>query len=362
MTQRPPSNGKVWLRTWLPPIVGALLLAVTLWILHRELQTIHYRDVREALSALPIGHVLLALLFTVGNYLALTSYDQLAFLHVGSRIGYWRITMPAFVSYAVSNSVGFALLSGTAVRHRYYSRRGVETADLSRIVVFNATTDWLGLLTLAGWSLVFHPHAYLQGGLAQSTAQWIGGTFMTMAAGYLILSLVRKTPLRVHGFEIRMPALPLALGQLLVSMAGWALVAGVLYALLPEGGLSYGKLLGVFLAAHMLGLISHVPGGLGVFEGATVLLLGSYFPADRLIAALLLYRLVYYIVPLTLALLVLLGDELRNRRMQFMPSAQLHLCADVGMTSARLGEQGQLPLEGFPPEGSRNKAEPHATP
>jgi phosphatidylglycerol lysyltransferase len=304
------------LRAWFPPAVAALLFILMLWILHRELQDIHYHDVREALIALPSGHILLALLFTAANFLALTGYDQLAFIHVGKRISRWRIALTAFVSYAVSNSVGFALLSGTAVRHRFYSRWGVATADLSRIIILNYTTYWLGLLALAGWSLIFHPPASLQGGLAQGSAQWLGGAFMVMVAGYLILSMVRAAPLRVHGFEMRMPRLPLALGQLLLSMTDWALAAAVLYALLPEGGPPYEVLLGAFIAAQVLGLISNVPGGLGVFEGVIVLLLGPYLTADRLIAALLLYRLVYYVIPLTLALLVLLTDELRNRRVQ----------------------------------------------
>lgn len=211
----------------------------------------------------------------------------------------------------MSNSVGFALLSGTAVRHRLYSRWGVATADLWRIVAVNSITYWLGLLALAGWSLAFHPHTYLEGGLAQGSVKWLGVACMVAVIGYMILSVVRKTPLRVRGFEMKLPSLSIALGQILISMADWALAAAVFWALLPAGGPSYGVMLGAFLAAQVLGLISHVPGGLGVFEGVIVLLLGPYFPADRIIAALLLYRLIYYVMPLMLALILLLGDELR---------------------------------------------------
>ena len=317
MTAPPEGHGsKARLRVWLPPVLAALLFAVTLWILHRELQAIGYRDVREALHALPTGHLLLALLFTVANYLILTSYDQLAFIYVGKEIARWRIAMVSFVSYAVSNSVGFALLSGTSVRHRFYSRWGLGTGDLSRIVVFNATIYWLGLLTLGGWSLIFYPHAYLRGGFAQESAKILGSALMATVAGYLVLCVVRKAPLRLRGFNLRVPPLPLALGQLLVSVADWAVAATVLYVLLPAGGPPYGVLLGAFLAAQLLGLVSHVPGGLAVFEGTLMVLLGSYLPVDRFLAALLLYRLVYYVGPLTLALLVLLADEIRNRRVQ----------------------------------------------
>ncbi len=316
MTPRPIDAPHAWLRAWLIPAVAAILFALMLWVLHRELQAIHYHDIREELKALPASHVLLALLFTSASYLVLTLYDQLAFTHIGKQVARRRIALASFISYAVSISVGFALLSGTAVRHRFYSRWGLDTADLSRIVIFNTTAYWLGLLALAGWSLIFHPHTYLQSGYAQGGAQLLGGALMAAAAGYLALSMVRTAPLRVRGFDLRVPAPPLALGQLLISIADWALAAAVLYALLPDGGPPYGVLLGAFIAAQMLGTVSHVPGGLGIFEGAMVLLLAPYLPADRLIAALLLYRLVYYIVPLTLAFLLLLVDELRNRRAQ----------------------------------------------
>ena len=301
---------------WLLPTVSALLFALMLWVLHRELYAIDYGKLRAALGGLPASDVCLALLLTVANYLVLSCYDQVAFVCIGKRIASWRIALTAALAYAVSNSTGFGIVSGTAVRHRFYSRWGVDTAELSRIVVLNATTYWLGLLALGGWSLAFHPHAWLQGGIGEDASRWLGASFMAMAAAYLLLSLVRRAPLRVLRFEIDLPSPPLALAQLLVSMADWALAAAVLHALLPASGAPYAVLLGAFVTAQVLGLLSHVPGGLGVFEGAMVLLLAPYLPGDRLVAALLLYRLLYYAIPLSFALLVLLADELLLRRAQ----------------------------------------------
>ncbi|MFC6685651.1 lysylphosphatidylglycerol synthase domain-containing protein [Marinobacter koreensis] len=299
------------LRAWLPPLAGALLLVVSGWILHRELQSVSYREVRQALHALPASHLLLALGFTGLNYLVLSLYDQLAFRYLGSRVTRARIALTALTSYAISNSVGFAVLSGTAVRHRFYSRWGVSAADLARIIVFNSSTYWLGLLALAGWSLTFQPP--IQSGLFQASMPCLGGLCLALASAYLVLSALRKAPFQVRGFEIRIPSPPLAFQQVLVSMADWALAAAVLHALLPESGPSYGTLLGAFLAAQVFGLVSHVPGGLGVFEGAMLLFLGPYLPVDQIIAALILFRLIYYVIPLVFALLVLLGDEAKHR-------------------------------------------------
>lgn len=316
-------GGSAWVRSWLAPLIAATLFGFALWVLRRELRAIDYQDVTDALRLVHGGRVALAVLFAGMSYLALTGYDQLAFLRLGRRLSPWRVTVTAFVGCAVSNSVGFALLSGTAVRHRFYSRWDVSMTDLAAVVLFNALTFWLGLLTLVGWSLSAHPEVYVQGGLARDNVRLLGGAALVLVALYLIVSMTRSTPLRVFGYEIRPTRPRLAFAQVLVSMADWALAGTLLYTLLPAGGPSHGVVLSAFLAAHALGLISNVPGGLGVFEATLVLLLGPYVPAEQLVAALLLYRLLYNLVPLILALVLLLGDELRSRRTQLRQLGKL---------------------------------------
>lgn len=322
MSVQPSGFGKDRIGAWLPPVIAALLFAAAVGVFHRELQAVHYHEVRAALAALPLDAVLWALVFTAANYLVLSAYDQLAFRHVGSRVGAWRIGLTASLSYALSNSIGFAVLSGTAVRHRFYSRWGVSVADLARIVVFNSTTYWLGLLALAGGSLAFAPHLPLDGGFPHAGLAWLGGLCLALVATYFLLATLRRAPFHVRGFAMHVPGPALALAQLLISMADWALAAAVLYTLLPQGGPSYGVLLGAFLAAQVLGIVSHVPGGLGVFEGTMLVLLAPYLPADRIVAALLLFRLIYYVIPLTLALLALLADELRSRQARLFELGQ----------------------------------------
>ena len=137
VSSAPMSSKRARLRSWLAPTVAAVLLCAALWVLHNELQAIRYRDLQAALAHLGPDHLLLALLCCAANYLVLSCYDQLAFVYIGRRIARARIALTAFIGYAISNSVGFALLSGTAVRHRFYSRWGVGGADLSRIVALN---------------------------------------------------------------------------------------------------------------------------------------------------------------------------------------------------------------------------------
>lgn len=304
------------LKRWMLPVTSALLFASALWIMHHELEALHYRDVHSALAGLPAGHILLALLFTAANYLVLTGYDQLGFVYIGKRMAYRRIALASFVGYSISNSVGFSLLSGTSARYRFYARWCLRVDDFVRLVAFYSTTFWLGLLALGGWSLTFYPYPELGGGLDRIAVQIGGVVLLCCAALYLVLCAFRTTPLSLGAFELPLPRLGVAFWQLALSIADWALAAAIVYVLLPSNGPPYMLVLSAFLAAQLLGLVSHVPGGLGVFEGTMVLLLGTRIAPAELLSALLLYRGIYYLLPLALALAVLLVDEASLRRSQ----------------------------------------------
>ncbi len=301
-------------RRWALPLIAALLFGAALWVLHGELQSVHPTEVREALRALPAQRLLLALALVGANYLVLAGYDLLAFVHAGPRPGRRHVVCTALLAFAISNNVGFALLSGAAVRYHFLSRHGVDAQQLSRAMLFSSTTFWLGLCALGGATLAFGP-ALGQGAATGSAPIRIAGFgLLSLAAAYLVACVLRKAPLRLRGFEYRLPRLPLALGQLGLSIADWMLAAAVLHALLPAGGPPYTVVLGAFLAAQFLGLASHVPGGLGVFEGTVVVLLGGWVPHAELLSALLLYRIAYYMLPLGLALAYLVAHEARRRR------------------------------------------------
>ena len=220
----------------------------------------------------------------------------------------------SFLAYAIANNVGFAMLSGAAVRYRFYTRWGVTAQELSRIVFSYSVTFWLGLLALGGISLVTSP---LPG--ARHRAQLVapvGWLLLLTSVAYLVAVVVRREPIRFGKFELPLPSPRIGFAQLGVSALDWALAAAVLYVLLPQSDLSFLGLLGAFLAAQLLGLASHVPGGVGVFEGLMVLLLKPFLSSGQLLPALVVYRAIYYLLPLATALVVLVVDELRQRRGQ----------------------------------------------
>ncbi len=298
----------------LSPLIGLALLAAALWVLRRELQSLTLADLGASLAAIPPTMRALAVVLTAINYAVLTGYDQLAFVYLGRRFPRWQIAMASFVGYAFANNVGFAIVSGASARYRFYSRWGLTAEEISRIVVFYSGTFWLGLIVLGGWGLIVLPPPGLSQVLGRGTASALGLLLLALAVAYAVASAVRRRPVRLGRFHIPLPSPRLVAGQFALSIADWALAAGVLWVLLPVPRPSFAPLASAFVAAQLLGLASHLPGGLGVFETLMVLLLQPAMPPGALVPALLAFRVIYYVLPLTLALLVLLVDEFNDRR------------------------------------------------
>jgi phosphatidylglycerol lysyltransferase len=301
---------RFWAR--LSPFFGLLLFAVALWVLNREVRHLSLHGLSEAIRNLPRSGVALAFVYTTLNYVILTGYDQLAFVYIGRTISRWQVAMASFVGYAIANNVGFALLSGTSARYRFYSRWGLNGGDISRVVVFYSGTFWLGLIVLGSWSLLFSPMVRISGLAPVWLMRSVGGLLLAIGLGYAAAPLFWKRPLTVAGTEIALPSPPLIASQFVLSVLDWSLAAAVLYVLLPISRPDFTFFLGAFLAAQLIALVSHVPGGIGVFESLMILLLKPWVTADEFLPALAVYRLVYYLFPLLVALAVLLVDEFNS--------------------------------------------------
>ncbi|HEX6041323.1 bifunctional lysylphosphatidylglycerol flippase/synthetase MprF [Longimicrobium sp.] len=314
---RPGSSGLQRVLRWVSPVVGLGLFAAAVWVLNRSLAEVSYREVRAAIHGLPASALLLSVLFTAANYAVLCGFDLLAFRYVGKRLTEWKVAVTSFIGYAVANNVGFAIISGTSVRYRFYSRWGLGGADISRIVVFYTGTFWLGFLVLAGWSMAVDPHPGLRDLLGPGVVAVTGWALLGTAAAYVVAAAVRREPVKMWKWHIPVPPLRTVAMQYLLSTVDWALAAAVFYVLLPRTELTFSEFLGAFLAAQLVGLVSHVPGGVGVFEGTMVVLLKQYLSLDQIVSSLVLYRLIYYIIPLGAALAILVVDEVRLRRHHF---------------------------------------------
>jgi phosphatidylglycerol lysyltransferase len=309
------------------PFLTVLLFAGALWLLHRQLTGFRYRDVMLFLRTLPRSRVLLAMLCTALGYAAMTGYDTLAFRNLRNPLPYRKIALASFAGYAFSNSLGFALLTGTPVRARLYSGWGLSAPQVTRIVLFCFLTFWLGFITLGGVVFLLEPLPVPHGFYFDiATARPLGFLFLSLSLVYVALAARRREPLVLRGIEMPLPGLRLALGQIVLSCLDWGLAAAALYALLPDHtGLGFPRLLAVFLLAQLAGVASQVPGGLGVLEASILYLLirlAPTIPAPQILGALVAFRGIYYFAPLLLASLALAGFETRLRHKQVMRVAR----------------------------------------
>lgn len=294
--------------------IGLVLFFVALDVLRVELRTVTLQELSADVVNMPRSHLALAIGLTALSYVVLTGYDQLAFAYIGKYLPRLRISLVSFLAYALSNNIGFAGLSGASVRYRFYTRWGLTADELSRIIFGYSVAFGLGLCGMGGLSLLMSPLLDVPQLPTRAVLMPVAIALLLIPIGYVTATIVRRQPLRLWRIELPMPAPRIALGQLVVSIADWLLAGAVLYALMPPLGLTYWQFLGAFLVAVILGVVSHVPGGVGVFEGLILLLLHPYATSARLLPSLVVFRAVYYLLPLSVALIVLLVDEAWQRR------------------------------------------------
>jgi len=304
------------LRRWAPPLLAAAVLAVALAGLHRELRAHTVVSILQTLWAFPLPRLALALLFTALSYATLSGYDWLGVRYVGASVPYRHAAFASFIGYAFSQALGFPLVTGAPPRYRLYSLWGVEAGDIARIVAFYTATFWLGFLTLGGIAFVVESPA-LPGTLAGLSvgARPLGALFLIVPVGYVLWAWRGGPEPRLLRWRLSVPTLRMAAAQLLLACADWLAAALTLWVLLPDTlPLSFGAFLGTFLLAQILGVASHVPGGLGVFEVVLLAAIPGAAEDGAVIAGLLAFRGVYYLVPLVLAAVSLGVYELRRRR------------------------------------------------
>lgn len=295
------------LKRFAPALLGLLLFGLSLWTIHQELHRYGWQNVLTSLQSIPRKHLLGASLLMVINYIFLTAYDTLAMTYVGESLPYLKTGFVGFVSYAISNSVGLALLSSSAIRYRFYSQWGLSNRKIASIIAFCNLSFWLGLLTVGGITFLIDPlqlPPFLR--LPFASAHPLGFIFLTLTLAYLWLSLLSRQSLQIGKWRLPHVPLYLSLWQIIITAIDWGLAAAILYILLPShSSLSYSGFFGIYLLAQIVGLISNVPGGLGIFETVILLSLTPLFSPVQLLGALLAYRVIYFWIPLLLATLSL---------------------------------------------------------
>lgn len=318
-----------WLRLALPlrhGLAGGLslvLFGAALWLLHREVASTSLADVRQAIGQVSITHVLLALAATACSYCALAGYDWLALRHLKKALPIPVVALTSFVATAVGHNFGAAMISGGAVRMRCYTAEGLTATEVAGLAALIGWTFGVGVTFACAMALMLEPlEASLLLGVPPTAARWAGVGLIMLVAFYLLSCQFRRKPITLSSWQFELPSGPMALGQLALAVVDLGCAAAVLYWLLPmDAGVSFGLFLGVYVLALVAGVISHVPGGFGVFE--TVMLLGlPQVPRDGLLAAILTYRAVYYLLPLAVAAAITAVSAAKEHQQRWVAQAQ----------------------------------------
>jgi len=314
---------------WKPWLIAAAVVAIGALLVHalREVFVqFSYRDLLDAIRATDARAIGLSVLATFISFLALTGYDHSSLRYVGAPVRYRVAAETAFIAYALSNTVGLGVLTGGAVRLRLYGAAGVEAGAISRAIAFNAAAFMLGISVVGAAALLWGATSVAPALRVPALVLQLGAAAVLVAATVLII-LCRDGRERVlfGRMRLRLPSASLALQQLLISAIDIAATAAVLWFLLPAGAVPFPEFMGFFAIAIVLGVLSHVPGGLGVFEAIMLVGLRGRVPAEVLAAALVLYRLIYYVLPLLLALGLLVTHEVRRGTMTAVTQAAVSL-------------------------------------
>jgi glycosyltransferase 2 family protein len=292
---------------------SVIIIAISLTIFLRTLIRVDPSKFKAAIAGTGGDQIALAFAFTTLSYLALTGYDGLALRHLGIRVPYRLTALASFASYAFSFTLGFPLVTGAAIRYWIYGPAGLSASKIASLTVVAGITFWLGMGLVVGVGFLsasdpvadidhFHPLAN----------RLIGaGVIGALVAYFAWIARMRSRDAAVLG-DFRLPGLPLTLGQMALGVIDIGSASAALYVLLPRHDrLGFPTFATLYSFASMLGIASHAPGGLGVFD-ATILQ-GAGGSQDAVLASLLLFRGVYYVVPFIAAMAMLGGVEAVRR-------------------------------------------------
>ena len=305
-------------------IFGRLLILLVFlgaaWLLYDRLKHYSLRQIVDALGKISAWQIVAAVLLTLLNYAILVGYDWFAVRWVGEKdLPLRKIALASFTGYAFSYNFG-ATLFGTSIRYRLYSAWGMSLGKILDLLVILGLTFWFGVFTLAGVVFMARPFEiptglqheleHLKIDIPFDQTFWLGASLLLLAAVYVAFAALRRKPLELFGWRIPLPPLKLTLYQIAIACGDLLVAALVLYALLPpiEGG--YLRILGVFMLAFVVAVLTHVPGGYGVFDALIIHFLPKEHLGASVVAALLVFRVIYYWVPLLIAGVMLGYHEL----------------------------------------------------
>lgn len=301
--------------------------AIAVYALTQTLRHIDTDEVLQVIRHTNFSLIALAAMLVATSYASLTLYDLLALRTIGrTEIPYRIAALASFTSYPIAHGVGAVSLISPVIRYRIYSHNGLSAFDVANICFLTGLTFWLGNLTALGIGLLFAPNAIsVVDFLPPQVNRWLAGALLLTVLGFLFWCWASPCNIGTKRWPVRLPPGPLVLLQIVIGLFDLGAAALAMYVLIPEGpNIGIFPIMAIFIAATLLGFASHTPAGLGVFDAAFLIGLGNN-NKEPLVAALLMFRLLYHFLPFVFALLLfglveawrsLRGQRRRGSRVQ----------------------------------------------
>jgi uncharacterized membrane protein YbhN (UPF0104 family) len=295
-------------------LVAVLLLGAAVYILWREFHQLEPGQIADAIAAWGWGAIAGAIGLSACSFILMGIVEWMGLRWSGAKISIPSALAGSFIASAIAHTLGANLIVSGAVRARYYAKYGITLRQVAATTLFDGFSFTVGLSTLAGLSLLLAGSHDIAAGsrIANPIADGVGVLLLLGVATYVGLCATLRRPLTGFGHSIRLPSWRVALAQMALGALDNAVAASIIWTLLPPKSIAFFAFVGGYAPSVVVGLISHVPGGVGVFEGSLSTLVKGIPPA-ALAAAFLGYRLFFFLLPLAVASLALVLDTLRER-------------------------------------------------
>ncbi|RYY75681.1 MAG: bifunctional lysylphosphatidylglycerol flippase/synthetase MprF [Gammaproteobacteria bacterium] len=308
----------------LTPFISLILFCIAAYAVHHQIVNYGWGNLWVDLLATPSETLETMFFMSAFGYITLSLCEWIAIRYSQEKLPYRLILLGSFLSNAISHNVGASPISGGAIRYRFYNEWGLSNSAIAKITVFGTLSYFLSAFTLLIIaSLIEYDSPPIESELAKNTYHLLLIIGVCFLAGWIALSCFSKKQFTFRTFTISPPSPSLALQQIAVGALDLTIASIVLYIpLLNFTDISFSEFLIYYVVAQLFGLISQVPGGIGIFEGGFMYLAGSRFPPEQLLSALIIYRIVYYIIPLFIAGLLIVAYETKSHR--FVYTLKLH--------------------------------------
>lgn len=296
---------------------GLFFFGLAAFMIYRQLSKYTLEEIKDAIMAVPNKNIFYACIASFCGYMALSSYDFLALKYIKHKLATWKWIFAGFIGFAVSNNAGHAIVSGGAIRYRLYTRWRIQASEIVKMVMFSGFTYLVACCFLVMIGFMLSP-GHLLASISSPIVNW---GLMIFSVGGLIFYLwgcaYYKKPIIIKEIEFTAPSVKMALAQMVIGSADILMASLVLYFVMESYvDIPFITFIGAFIVAQVLGVYSQVPGGLGVFELVFTNLMPEEENQANLFAILVLYRLIYYLLPLIISGIALFSYEIKlaNRK------------------------------------------------